>query len=146
MKRILAMRGRVGRAAAWVVATLLAASFAAAQGPAGSTTARPVEAAARELLQQYSAALETLDAEAVRKVQPSIDVQALRKAFAQMRELDVVIDDVKVLSSDAAVARVGCRVTQTLMPKAGSKRTTAVTRVMRLRRQAGGWVIDAFER
>jgi hypothetical protein len=37
-------------------------------------------------------------------------------------------------------------VTQTLTPKAGTKKTTAVTRVIRFRRQAGGWLIDAFER
>jgi hypothetical protein len=41
---------------------------------------------------------------------------------------------------------VSCRVTQTLTPKVGSKRTTTVTRVMRLRRDADAWVIDSFER
>jgi hypothetical protein len=37
-------------------------------------------------------------------------------------------------------------VNQTLTPKAGSKQTTAVTRVMRLRRQVGSWIIESFER
>jgi hypothetical protein len=63
-----------------------------------------------------------------------------------MRELKVTIGDVRVLSTDRATARVSCRVTQTLTPKAGSKQTTTVTRVMRLRREADSWVIDAFER
>jgi hypothetical protein len=44
------------------------------------------------------------------------------------------------------VTRVSCRVTQTLTPKAGSKQTIAVTRVIRLHEQDDVWVIDAFER
>jgi len=105
------------------------------------------EAGVRETLQNYSAALESLDANAVKKVQPSIPVDNLAKAFRDMRELKVEIDAVRVLSMDGATARVSCRVTQTLIPKAGSRQTTAVTRVMRLRRQPNSsWVIDGFER
>jgi hypothetical protein len=75
-----------------------------------------------------------------------MSVENLAKAFKDMRELKVAIDEVRVLSVDGAAARVSCRVTQTLTPKVGSKRTTAVTRVLRLRRTADLWVIDAFER
>lgn len=127
-------------ATAVAVLCLGIASFASAQ------SADRMEADARELLQQYSAALESLDAEAVKKLQPSMDVESLKKAFREMRELDVTIDNIKVLSVDAALARVSCRVSQTLTPKAGSKQTTAVTRVLRLRRVQTAWVIDAFER
>jgi hypothetical protein len=63
-----------------------------------------------------------------------------------MRELKVMIDAVRVLSSDGGIVRVSCRVTQTLTPRAGSRQTTAVTRVMRLKQDAGAWVIDGFER
>jgi hypothetical protein len=42
--------------------------------------------------------------------------------------------------------RVSCKVTQVLIPKAGAKQTTAVTRVLRLRKQETVWVIDGFER
>ena len=105
-----------------------------------------MQSEATELLQQYSAALESLDAEAVKKLQPSMDLESLKKAFREMRELAVTIDNIKVLSIDATLARVSCRVSQTLIPKAGSKQTTAVTRVLRLRRVQSGWVIDAFER
>jgi hypothetical protein len=100
----------------------------------------------RNLLQRYSAALESLDADAVKKVQPSIPADNLARAFKDMRELKVAIDEVRVLSAGGANARVSCRVRQTLTPKAGSKQTTTVTRVMRLRRAADSWVIDAFER
>lgn len=135
-----------------LLALACAASLTTSAGTAGTMarlpqgTEPPVDAGVRELLQHYSTAFESLDAEAVKKVQPSIDLGSLRKAFEEMRALDVDIEDVKVLSSDARLARVSCRVTQTLTPKAGSKRTTTVTRVIRMRRADGGWVIDAFER
>jgi hypothetical protein len=108
--------------------------------------AAAAETGVRDALQRYSAALESLDATAVKKVQPSIPADTLAKAFKDMRELKVVIDAVRVLSLDGATARVSCKVTQTLTPKVGSKQTTSVTRVMRLRRNAEVWVIDSFER
>ena len=131
-----------GAALVFLIAT---ASHAGTQGatPAGST---PAEAGIREALREYSTALENLDADAVKKIQPSVGLEALRKAFKEMKSLKVVIEDVRVLTSDDDAARVSCRVTQTLTPKAGSKQTTAVTRVMRLRRQAGTWTIEIFER
>jgi hypothetical protein len=128
------------------IATIVATGFVVATALGSAQTAEKVEGDARELLTRYSAALESLDANAVKKLQPSIDADNLKKAFREMRALGVTIDAIKVLSVDGALARVSCRVTQTLTPKAGSKQTTAVTRVLRLRRQASGWVIDTFER
>lgn len=75
-----------------------------------------------------------------------MDAERLKGAFREMRELKVSIDTIKVLSTDATTLRVSCRVTQTFIPKAGSKQNSAVTRVMRLRRQDTAWVIDGFER
>ena len=107
---------------------------------------RTTEAGVRDTLQRYSAALESLDASAVKKVQPSLPTETLARAFKDMRELKVAIDDVKVLSIDGTTARVSCRVMQTLTPKVGSRKTTAVTRVMRLKRGPDAWFIDGFER
>ena len=111
-----------------------------------SQTQAAVEAGLRETLQKYSAALESLDPNAVKRVQPSIPVDSLAKAFKDMRELKVDIDAVRVLSIEKTSARVSCRVTQTLTPKVGSKKTNTVNRVVRLRREADAWVIDLFER
>jgi len=131
-----------------ILAALAVAGWLVAAVPAWSRQApeRAIEDGVRDLLQQYSTALESLDAAAVKKVQPSIDEANLRTAFREMRSLDVTIDEIKLLSSEAVSARVSCRVTQTLTPRAGSRKTTAVTRVIRVRRQEGAWVIDAFER
>lgn len=118
---------------------LIAAGMAQAQAAAAET-------GIRDALQRYSAAFESLDVNAVRKVQPSVPAESLAKAFRDMRELKVAIDTVRVLSIDGNKARVSCRVTQTLTPKVGSRQTTAVTRVMRLQRTADAWVIDGFER
>ena len=137
---------------AWLVAAVLAVVLALAStvstwSPGLQQAGNPqVEVNIRDLLRQYSTALEHLDADAVKKVQPSIEVENLRKAFREMRALNVTIEDVRVLAADEATARVSCRVTQILTPKAGSKQSTAVTRVMRLRRQAGSWSIESFER
>ena len=106
---------------------LLAAGLPQAQAAAAET-------GVRDALQRYSAAFESLDVNAVKKVQPSVPVESLAKAFKDMRELKVAIDAVRVLSIDGTSARVSCKVTQTLTPRAGSKQTTSVTRVMRLKR------------
>ncbi len=52
------------------------------------------ETAMRQALQRYSDALESLDANAVKKIQPSVPVENLAKAFKDMRELKVDIDAV----------------------------------------------------
>jgi hypothetical protein len=127
----------------WCGAPDPAAAADSRQAPAAD---KPVDPALRDVLQQYATALESLDADAVKKVQPSIDLEGLKRAFREMRSLDVDIDNVKLLSSDQTSARISCRVSQTLTPKAGSRQTTTVTRVLRLRRQDAGWVIQAFER
>lgn len=114
--------------------------------PVSPQPPNPLDAAAKDALQQYSAALESLDADQVKKIQPAVDVEGLRRAFRDMRELKVSIDDVRVLSTEGSTARVSCRVTQTLTPKAGTKQTTAVTRVLRLRKTEAVWLIDGFER
>ncbi len=79
-------------------------------------------------------------------MQPSIDADGLKKAFKEMRSLEVSIDQVSVLSADRTGARVSCRVTQTLTPKTGKKQSVTVVRVIRLRPDAEGWVIESFER
>ena len=58
------------------------------------------------LCSSTSAALESLNAEQVKKIHPSVDSEALKRAFKEMRELKVTIDSIKVLSSDGATARV----------------------------------------
>ena len=118
----------------------------AGAGQTANASSGAAELAFRATLDKYAAALTSLDANAVKKIQPSVPMESLARAFRDMRELKVDIDAVRVISIDGATARVSCRVTQVLTPKAGSRQTTAVTRVMRLRREAENWVIDGFER
>lgn len=152
--------GWLARSAGLPLAALvlsLAAHLAGAMVPAVAQQAVPAPAAApqaekpidpglRDVLQQYAAALESLDGDAVKKVQPSIDVEGLKRAFREMRALDVDIDNIRLLSGDQNTARVSCRVKQTLTPKAGSRQSSEVTRVLLLRRQDGTWIIQGFER
>ncbi len=123
----------------------------ASERVAGRGTAPPAQVSSSEadvlkVLEQYSSALERLDAAAVKETQPSIDAANLERAFRDMEALEVDIEEVEFLSIDESTARVSCRVTQTLTPKAGSRQTTSVDRVLRLRKLTDSWVIDAFER
>jgi len=106
----------------------------------------PVDASLQETLKQYATAFQSLDPAGVKKVQPSVNVISLQNAFKEMRALEVTIDEITVLSQDDAGVRVSCRVRQTLTPKAGSRKSIDVIRVIRLRKQNDSWVIDAFER
>jgi hypothetical protein len=139
----------------WAAALLLSLPLRAQVPPAKPTppsapppppAQSPIEGPIREALQQYAAAMESLDADQVRKTYPSVDVEGLRRALRDMRELKVTIDSVKVLSVEGPVARVSFRVNQIAIPKAGRKETSTVTRVFRLRKQEAVWVIDGYER
>lgn len=137
---------RSSRALLAVTLAAAIAAYGAVLPAAPMTQSEAAEIAVRDTLQRYSAALESRNADAVKKVHPSIPAESLSRAFKDMRELKVVIDSVRILSVDGTTARVSCRVTQTLTPKAGTKQTSEVTRVVRLKRQDQVWVIETFER
>jgi hypothetical protein len=119
---------------------------ASAQVPPAAVDSRSVDPGVQETLKQYATAFQHLDAAGVKRVHPAANEASLQSAFREMRALDVSIDDIQVLSQDSTATRVSCRVRQTLIPKAGSRKSIEVNRVIRLRRQNNGWVIDAFER
>jgi hypothetical protein len=120
---------------------------AARPAPTPSPQLAQVEAAAKDIFQEYAAAYEALNADRVKKIQPSMDLALLRRTFRDLRELKLTIDEIKVLTVDGPVARVSIRVTQVATPKAGAKPDpNVVTRVVRLRRQEAVWLIDGFER
>ena len=137
---------RCVRAAAAAAVLTLPAVFQPSLGDAVVQAAQAPAADVRGTLKRYADALESLDAKAVKKIHPSVSEESLARAFREMRELRVVIDQIRVLSSDAALVRVSCTVTQTLTPKAGSEQRTSITRVVRLKRDADTWVVDNFER
>ncbi len=119
------------------------------QPPSGGTPAQSpqLEAAVTAALQQYAAAYESMDAENVKKIWPTVDADSLKRAFGDMRSLKVSIDTVRILEVAGATARVSFRVTQEVTFKAGAKpKPITVIRVARLRRQEAVWVIDGFER
>jgi hypothetical protein len=132
----------------WVTVSgvLIGQTAAPKPQPSAAPAQAQLESAAKDALLQYSEAYQSLDADQVKRIYPSVDLEGLRRAFRDMRELKVNIDSIRILSTDGASARVSCRVTQTLIPKAGSKHTSAVIRVIRLRKQETVWLIDGFER
>ena len=102
-------------------------SPASAAGAPEPDQAQSADAAMRDTLQRYSAALgESRPRKPCAKC--TLGISLATKAFRDMRELKVVIDTVRVLSTDGKSARVSCRIEQTLTPQVGSKQTTTVVR------------------
>src|SRR5687767_13971797 len=75
------------RSFASLAPVLLTCAMAIVGSETGWAQAQPeaAEAAVRDTLEKYSAALESLDVNAVKKVQPSIPADNLARAFRDMR-------------------------------------------------------------
>jgi serine/threonine protein kinase len=98
----------------------------------------------RGVLDDYRQAYESLDAAAVRRVQPSLtdgQVEELRRAFEQYDAYRITITDIKLnLAGDKAT--VSCRVARRLDPKAGRSQSDTRPTVFHLEKRGGtSWVI-----
>jgi serine/threonine-protein kinase len=111
---------------------------------------RPVqsEAAARQairgVLDEYRAAFETRNADALRAVQPGVDYEGMKEVFATVTGYTVRLDvkDV-VVKGDSAQAH--CVVTYNPVPKPAGK-IRPVPTVFHLRRSGELWLIERLER
>ncbi len=106
------------------------------------------EAAARQairgVLDEYRAAFERRDADALRNVQPGIDYEAMRKTFASVTGYTVRMDikEVTVSGNEGLVTSV---VTYMPQPKPSQKIPPQAT-VFHLRRTGDVWRIESLER
>jgi ketosteroid isomerase-like protein len=104
------------------------------------------EQSIRAVLQKYRAAYERLDADAARRVWPSVDVRALSRAFNGLRaqQLDFQQCDVKVRDAGASAS---CRGSATYVPRVGSQETRSEPRrwTFRFEKATSGWVIVRAE-
>jgi hypothetical protein len=140
------------------VVTLPPATLPPPTGPPATTlppatlppAPKPVqsEAAARQairgVLDEYRAAFETRNADALRAVQPGVDYEAMKQVFATVTGYTVRLEvkDV-VVKGDSAQAR--CVVTYSPVPKPAVK-IQPVPTVFHLRRSGDLWVIERLER
>ena len=98
----------------------------------------------RGVLDEYRAAFEKRDADALRAVQPGVDYGAMKQVFATVTGYTVRVEVKEVVvKGDTAVAR--CVVTYNPVPKPAGK-IQPVSTVFHLRRSGELWLIDRLER
>jgi ketosteroid isomerase-like protein len=105
--------------------------------PPPAVTERPrIEAA----LAAYAAAYSNLDADAVARVYPSVDIGALRRAFGDARELDLQVDIQLVkVSGDTAV--VSATVRQRFQGSVGAPQNSSTKAEFLMQKTSGTWLI-----
>jgi hypothetical protein len=96
------------------------------------------------VLDEYRAAFERRDADALRSVQPGVDYEAMRKTFASVTGYTVRVD-VKEVSFTGNEGRAACVVTYLPQPKPAQKIPPQNT-VFHLRRTGDVWLIERLER
>ncbi len=116
-----------------------------AREPGGSAAKPPdTNEQIRQLLQNYSDALESLKPDAVQAVYPSVDTRALTTAFRDYQRLDQSITINRIdLAPDGQRATVVATVTTAPVVKTG--RASPVTRTVTytLRKQGDRWLIES---
>ena len=135
-------------------AVLLPAPSPAVAAPAtaavAATTTSPaqLEAAARQairgVLDEYRAAFEIRSADALRAVQPDVDYEAMKDAFARVTAFNVNMK-IQAIAVTGDSATATALVTYNPVPKPAGK-IAPVTTVFQLRKNGGVWIIDKVRR
>jgi serine/threonine protein kinase len=99
------------------------------------------EAAIRATLREYAAAYESLSVDAVRRVYPTVNAEALARSFRELSSQQVQISGDDKITIDGATAVVRCTVVQSFTPRVGQGRRQNVQSVFRLQKTGGRWVI-----
>ncbi len=100
--------------------------------------------AIRGVLDEYRAAFEKLNADALKAVQPGVDYDGIKKTFASVTGYTVRID-VKEVSVKGDTGTASCLVTYNPVPKPAGKLQPIAT-VFHLRRTGDVWLIERLER
>ncbi|MET0164841.1 MAG: hypothetical protein ABW318_07555, partial [Vicinamibacterales bacterium] len=124
--------------------TRLAAALAA-PGRSVDGAATTDLAEIEEVLRQFQAAYEKVDAAAVVKLWPSAPAAELTRGFSQFRSYSMEIIGPKItVTGDRAV--VTCVRKMSGEPKVGTRQSPRLVEIVfRLRRSGGSWIIDAVD-
>ena len=117
--------------------TLAAVTPPTAPPPPQAATEEP---AIRALLNAYSQAYADLDADAVRRLYPTVNYDLVRRGFGGMKSQRLQIQNARIVVT-GSTATVSCQIVTTAAPKAGPQRTDSRATVLRLEKRDGGWVI-----
>ena len=102
--------------------------------------------AIRGVVEEYRSAVETRNADYLRRLAPGVDHEALRAAFAAVASMEVKIEvkDVNV-SPNGDTATASCLVTYMPKPRPAG-RISPVPTTFRLRRSGNVWIIEDVSR
>jgi hypothetical protein len=114
------------------------------QGPGGSSAPPDDRDLIGQLLQRYSAALESMNPTAVQDLYPSVDTRALATAFRDYQSLDQNITINRIdLASDGQRATVVALVATAPVVKTGRASPVSRTVTYNLRKQGDRWLIES---
>ena len=117
-----------------------------ADSSAASSTADDPNSGIRQLLADYQAAYEKLDASAVTRLWPSAPAGELTRSFSQYRSyrMEIIGPSISMTGGDTAV--VACVRRMSVEPKVGRRPAPRlVSTVMRLRRFNDSWIIESID-
>ena len=124
-----------------------AAAPAASAPPAAAAAPPPSrppqvseEPAIRSVLNAYTKAYSDLDADAVRRLYPTVNYDVVKRGFEGLKSQQVQIQDAQIVVT-GSTAIVSCRIVTAAAPRVGSPRTDARAAVLRLEKRDSGWVI-----
>jgi tetratricopeptide (TPR) repeat protein/predicted Ser/Thr protein kinase len=112
----------------------------AAQAPPPVPTAASEDLAIRAVLKAYTDAYSARDANAVKRVFPTVNVQALQQSFSGLRTLQVRIPDPEIMITGTTATVAGTWVSVYLGQVGGEQRASPKI-VLRLQKSAGTWVV-----
>ncbi len=102
------------------------------------------EAAIRNVVEQYRLGYSNNDADAVARVFPSVNAQALRKGFSGYTSQSMTLSNIVVtLAANATTATVRAQMELTVQPRAGSRRETRAAIALDMRKNGNTWIIAA---
>jgi len=98
------------------------------------------EPAIRAILSAYAQAFSALDADAVRRLHPTVNQDALRRGFRDMKSQRVQIQDPQIQVA-GSTATVSCTIVTAVVPRVGSAQTNSRQTQLKLEKRGDGWVI-----
>jgi hypothetical protein len=99
----------------------------------------------RRVIQEYATAFARLDPGAAKRVWPTLDEQALARAFNGLQSQSLRLDDCGVTITGAVAAQASCHGRATYLPKVGRQRPFSTTGewTFSLARAGSAWVIQS---
>ncbi len=136
----------LGVESAAVDATTLAPLATALDSAAPPATDAAGTAEIRDALSRYRRAFNGLDAGSARAVWPTVNVQALSRAFDRLETQSFEFDSCAITLGNAR-AVASCSGSATYVPKVGNRRARSETRHWRfdLRQRDGEWLIETVD-